>query len=42
MEKSKTNKLAAYCHRLEQQVVGQLFFQSVTEVNQYKTRFLGV
>ncbi len=42
MEKSKSNKPAAYRYHLEQQVVGQLFFQSVTEVNQYKTRFLGV
>ena len=36
------NKPAAYSNRLKEQVMGQLFFQSVTGVNQYKTRFLGV
>lgn len=33
---------AAYGNRLKEQVVGQLFFQSVTGVDQYKTRFSGV
>lgn len=36
------NKPAAYSNRLKEQVVGQLFFQSVVEVDQYKSKFSGV
>ena len=36
---NSTDVNAEYVKRVKEQVVGQLFFQSVTEVDEYKSRF---
>ena len=42
MKASEANQLKAYSDRIDEQIIGQLFFQDVTEVDQHKTTFEGV
>ena len=42
MRMSESQQRADFAERLKEQVVGQLFFQDVTEVDQFKSTFEGV